>query len=69
MGIMKLSSSYTSESVEAASKEAIDKGVSNYKYFNMMLRKTTVTPSSDKKTDKIVKNTNVRGAETYAGVG
>ena len=67
MGIMKLTSGYASESIEAASKEAIENGICNYKYFSMILKKTTVEQSSDKKADKIVKNTNIRGAGTYAG--
>lgn len=69
MGIMKLSSGYPSESIEAASQEAIDKGICNYKYFSMIIKKTAIEPSTDKEEDKIVENTNIRGAKTYAGGG
>ena len=68
MGIMRLASSYLTETVEAACKEAIEKRTCNYKYFSIILKQmTSKEPSS--KSEKIVSNNNVRGAKTYAGGG
>lgn len=66
MGIMRLSSSYPAETVEAASKEAIDKRTCNYKYFSIIL-KQMVSKESSSESEKIVSNSNLRGAKTYAG--
>lgn len=68
MGIMRLSSGYTHECVEAASKEAIDKKICNYKYFSIILKQMDSKASSTEN-EKIVNNTNIRGAKTYAGGG
>jgi transposase len=68
MGIMRLSSVYTPETVEAASKEAIDKRTLSYKYFSIILgQMASKNPSPE--SEKIVLNSNLRGAETYAGGG
>lgn len=68
MGIMRLSSVYTHECIEAASEEAIDKRTCNYKYFSIILKRmaSKETPAQN---EKIVNNTNIRGAKIYAGGG
>ncbi|MBK5653844.1 MAG: IS21 family transposase, partial [Rhizobium sp.] len=66
MGIMRFSSSYPAETVEAASKEAIDKKTCNYKYFSIILKQMLLKESSAE-SEKIVSNRNLRGAKTYAG--
>lgn len=68
MGIMRLSSGYTHECVEAASKEVIDKKICNYKYFSIILKQMDSKGSSTEN-EKIVNNTNIRGAKTYVGGG
>lgn len=68
MGIMRLSSDYPSETVEAASREAIEKRTCNYKYFSIILRQMTSKDLSPEG-EKIVPNSNLRGAKTYAGGG
>ena len=68
MGIMRLASNYPTETVEAASKEAIEKRTCNYKYFSIILKQMTSKDSSSK-SEKVVANSNVRGAKTYAGGG
>jgi len=67
MGIMRLASDYSPETVESASKEAIDKGTCTYKYFSIILRQKALKASPE--VEKIVSNTNLRGARTYAGGG
>ena len=68
MGIMRLSSSYPTETVEAASKEAIDKRTCNYKYFSIIL-KQMASKESFSESERVVSNNNLRGAKTYAGGG
>jgi len=68
MGIMRLASNHSAENMEAASNEALQKRTYTYKYFSMILkqvanRETTI------KTEKIVPNSNIRGAQAYAGGG
>ena len=67
MGIMRLASDYPSETVEAASKDAIDKGTCTYKYFSIILKQKALKESSQG--EKVVSNTNLRGAKSYAGGG
>jgi transposase len=68
MGIMRLASDYPLDLVEAASAEAIEKGTCNYKYFSIILKQKLLTAKSPIK-EKIVLNTNLRGAKSYAGGG
>lgn len=67
MGIMRLASDYPYETVEAASKDAIDKGTCTYKYFSIILRQKALKESSEG--EKVISNTNLRGAKSYAGGG
>ncbi|HVI40605.1 MAG TPA: IS21 family transposase, partial [Anaerovoracaceae bacterium] len=67
MGIMRLASDYPAEAVEAASKEAIDKRTCTCKYFSIILRQKALKESSEG--GKVVSNTNLRGAKSYAGGG
>ncbi|HWQ30625.1 MAG TPA: IS21 family transposase [Negativicutes bacterium] len=68
MGIMRLSSGYPPKTVEAASKEAIEKRTCNYKYFSIIIKQMALKESPSVK-EKIVANNNIRGAKTYAGGG
>lgn len=68
MGIMRLASSYSVEHMEAASKEALAKGTYTYKYFSIILKQVSSKENSAM-TEKIIQNTNVRGANAYAGGG
>ena len=67
MGIMRLASDYPAETMEAASGEAIDKGTCTYKYFSIILRQKVLKESFEG--EKVVSNTNLRGAKAYAGGG
>lgn len=68
MGIMRLSSSHSAENIEAASSEALEKRTYTFKYFNMILRQIA-TKVDTTKTEKIVLNSNLRGAKAFAGGG
>ena len=67
MGIMRLASDYPAEVVEAASKDAIDKRTCTYKYFSIILKQKA--PNESFEVEKVVSNTNLRGAKAYAGGG
>lgn len=68
MGIMRLSKSYSTEIMESASREAIDKNTCSFKYFSIILKQIAANTS---KTDneKIIQHENVRGISAYAGGG
>ncbi len=66
MGIMRLASSCSAENMETASNEALQKRTYTYKYFSMIL-KQVAGKENMAKTEKIVPNTNIRGAKAYAG--
>jgi len=68
MGIMRLAAEYPADTIEAASKEAIDKGTCTYKYFSIILRQKSLN-ESDAASEKVVSNVNLRGAKAYAGGG
>jgi hypothetical protein len=68
MGIMRLASDYPSETVEAASKDAIDKGTCTYKYFSIILKQKALK-ELDAASEKVVSNANLRGVKAYAGGG
>ena len=68
MGIMRLCKSYSTEIMESASREAIDKNTCSYKYFSIILKQIAMNAL---KTDneKIIRHENVRGISAYAGGG
>lgn len=68
MGIMKLASNYSAESMETASAEALAKRTYTYKYFSIIL-KQVANKENPAKDEKIVLNANIRGAKAYAGGG
>lgn len=68
MGIMRLSSSHSTESLEAASAEAIEKKTYTFKYFNMILRQIAMKADTTE-TEKVVHNSNLRGARAFSGGG
>ena len=66
MGIMRLASSYSAECMEAASTEALEKRTYTFKYFSMIVKQAAIK-SATTRSEKIVPNSNIRGAEAYAG--
>ncbi|AUG57431.1 hypothetical protein HVS_07580 [Acetivibrio saccincola] len=68
MGIMRLAKSCSVEIIETVSKEAIDKNVFSFKYFNIIL-KQVVKNSTKKQNDTIIRHENVRGSSAYSGGG
>jgi transposase len=68
MGIMRLCKSYSVEIMEAASREAIDRNICSFKYFNMVL-KQVVANYPKEQNDKIIQHENIRGSSAYTGGG
>jgi transposase len=68
MGIMRLCKNYPAEIMETASREALDKNVCSFKYFNIIL-KQIVANHSIETNDRIIKHENVRGNKAYTGGG
>jgi len=68
MGIMRLAKGYPLEIMETASREALDKNICSYKYFNLIL-KQVVSKLSKIEDDKIIQHENVRGSRACAGGG
>lgn len=68
MGIMRFSKSYSTEIMESASKDAIDKNICSYKYFSIIIKQMAKNTS---KTDneRIIQHENLRGISAYAGGG
>lgn len=67
MGIMRLSKSHTTEVMENASREALVKKTYSFKYFSIILKQVAKIPET--KSEKTIKNDNVRGSSAYAGGG
>jgi transposase len=68
MGVMRLSKNYSSDIMERASQEALDKNICSYKYFCIILKQTTAKAAKNA-TEKIIKHNNVRGISAYTGGG
>jgi hypothetical protein len=68
MGVMRLSKNYSSDIMERASQEALDKNICSYKYFSIILKQTTAKAAKNA-TEKIIKHNNVRGISAYTGGG
>ena len=68
MGIMRLGKDYPVEIMETTSREALDKNICSYKYFNLIL-KQVVSKLSKREDDEIIQHENVRGSRAYAGGG
>lgn len=54
--------------METTSREALDKNICSYKYFNLILKKV-VSRLQKKEDDKIIQHENIRGSRAYAGGG
>jgi hypothetical protein len=67
MGIMRLKQSHTPEVMENASQEALVKKTYSFKYFSIILKQVAKIPET--KSEKTIKNDNVRGSSAYAGGG
>ena len=68
MGMMRLASQYSTENMEAASAEALEKKAYTYKYLSIILKQIAVKDNITEN-EKIVPNINIRGAKAYAGGG
>lgn len=68
MGIMRLCKNYPSEIMEAASKEALDRGTYSFKYINIIV-KQLAAKSQRQQVQKIIMHENIRGKNAYAGGG
>ena len=68
MGVMRLSKSYSAELMEKASREALEKNLCSYKYFEIMLKQAAKSPVKKEK-EKIIQHENVRGSSAYQGGG
>ncbi len=66
MGIMRLGSTYSADCMEAASAEAIEKCTYTFKYFSMIVKQIALK-SVNVQTEKIIPNSNIRGADAYIG--
>lgn len=67
MGIMRLAKDYPVEIMETTSREALDKNICSYKYFNLILKQ--VVSRLPKAEDEIIQHENIRGSRAYAGGG
>jgi hypothetical protein len=68
MGIMKLTKGHSPETVELASRTAIEKNVISYKYFSIIL-KQAMPCEIGVSAEKVIAHGNVRGQAAYAGGG
>lgn len=68
MGIMRLCKNYSTEIMEAASKEALERNTCSFKYFNILLKQIAASGSTER-SEKIIRNENVRGSSAYVGGG
>jgi len=68
MGIMRLAKSASKETMEKASREALDRRTYSYKYFSLILKQTAARVIENPP-EKIIKHDNVRGISAYTGGG
>ncbi|NLB37516.1 MAG: IS21 family transposase [Clostridiales bacterium] len=68
MGIMRLCKSHSTQIMELASREALERNTCSFKYFNIIL-KQVVANSSKEQDSKIIRHENIRGSNAYAGGG
>ncbi|NLO41411.1 MAG: hypothetical protein GX109_00060 [Bacteroidales bacterium] len=68
MGIMRLCKNYSTEIKEAASKEALERNTCSFKYFNILLKQIAASGSTER-SEKIIRNENVRVRSAYVGGG
>jgi transposase len=68
MGIMRLCKNYSTEIMESASREALDKNTCSYKYFGMILKQAAAMVSKTSP-EKIITHHNVRGSNAFTGGG
>ena len=68
MGIMRFNKSISSEIMEAASREALEKNTITYKYFSIII-KQIVSRATQNKPEKIIDHDNLRGRNAYVGGG
>ena len=69
MGILRLSNTYSGESMEVASKEAVSKNTISYKYFDIILKQVAARCESQDLIEKIVQNDNLRGIGAFTKGG
>ncbi len=68
MGIMRFSKSYSSEIMESASREALERNACSYKYFSLVLKQVTQNVAENR-SEKIILHDNVRGSSAFSGGG
>lgn len=68
MGIMRFAKTYSTELMERASREAIDKKTCSFKYFSIILKQLTAKTSAGQ-AEKIIAHNNVRGSSAFTGGG
>lgn len=68
MGIMRFSKSYSSEIMESASREALERNACSYKYFSLVLKQVSQNVAENR-SEKIILHDNVRGSSAFSGGG
>ena len=69
MGIMRLGNKYSTETMEAACKRAIDSNVNSYKYFEMIVKQECQAMGNQKCDKPPARSSNIRGREAFVGGG
>jgi hypothetical protein len=68
MGFMQLGKNYSTEIMESASREALDKNTCSYKYFGMILKQVAAMVSKTTP-EKMIHHDNIRGSSAFTGGG
>ena len=69
MAILSHAKDSPSHVMENASRAALDLEIYSYKYFKMIIKKESSQRGKDKRNDKIIVNSNLRGSSAYTGGG
>jgi transposase len=68
MGFMQLGKNYSTDIMESASREALDKNTCSYKYFGMILKQVAAMVSKTTP-EKMIHHDNIRGSSAFTGGG
>lgn len=69
MAIMSHTKDSPPDVMEKASRKALDMQIYSYKYFKMIIKQESTKKDSEKRSDKIIVHSNLRGKSAYAGGG
>lgn len=69
MAIMSHAKNCSSDIMEIASRKALDLEIYSYKYFKMILKQEFLKKGKDKRSDRIIVHSNLRGSSAYVGGG